>query len=158
MNQLEMTAAKKRKKKPTQSEEASPEPKPTKACQIKEDWEPTPNEANQRNEAGLRDRQWELDQFRDYHLARGSLMKNWDAAWRTWCRNSKKWDTIRFRFGESSTFEPTARHRAFAERHGLDLAGILKRLSAALSWQERSVADQNELLGRELARSAKGRQ
>lgn len=32
----------------------------------------------------------ELDQFKDYHLAKGSLMKNWDAAFRTWIRNAIK--------------------------------------------------------------------
>lgn len=29
----------------------------------------------------------ELDQFRDHHTARGSLMADWDAAWRTWVGN-----------------------------------------------------------------------
>lgn len=32
----------------------------------------------------------ELDQFTDHHLAKGSLMKNWDAAFRTWIRNAIK--------------------------------------------------------------------
>lgn len=27
--------------------------------------------------------------FRDYHLARGSTMKDWSAAWRTWVRNER---------------------------------------------------------------------
>ena len=30
----------------------------------------------------------ELEKFGDYHLARGSLMKDWDAALRTWIRNA----------------------------------------------------------------------
>lgn len=32
----------------------------------------------------------EFEQFRDYHRAKGSTMKDWDAAWRTWVRNSVK--------------------------------------------------------------------
>ena len=30
--------------------------------------------------------------YRDHHLKLGNLMADWNAAWRTWCRNSKKWD------------------------------------------------------------------
>lgn len=29
-------------------------------------------------------------QFRDYHIAKGSIMQDWDAAWRTWIRNHLK--------------------------------------------------------------------
>ena len=29
----------------------------------------------------------EAEKFRDYHLAKGSKYSNWDAAWRSWCRN-----------------------------------------------------------------------
>ena len=29
--------------------------------------------------------------FVDHHLAKGSLMADWDAAWRTWCRNDVKY-------------------------------------------------------------------
>lgn len=32
----------------------------------------------------------ELPRFRDHHLAKGSLMADWDAAWRTWCMNAVK--------------------------------------------------------------------
>lgn len=30
----------------------------------------------------------EADRFRDHHLAKGSVFKDWDAAWRTWIANS----------------------------------------------------------------------
>ncbi len=33
----------------------------------------------------------ELARFRDHHLAKGSIMKDWDAAFRLWMRNSVKW-------------------------------------------------------------------
>jgi hypothetical protein len=32
----------------------------------------------------------ESAQFRDHHLARGSVMADWNAAWRTWCANALK--------------------------------------------------------------------
>lgn len=32
----------------------------------------------------------ELAQFRDHHIARGSAMKDWDAAWRTWIGNADR--------------------------------------------------------------------
>lgn len=32
----------------------------------------------------------EADQFRDFHLAKGSSFKDWDAAWRTWLGNARK--------------------------------------------------------------------
>jgi hypothetical protein len=33
----------------------------------------------------------ETAQFADHHRARGSTMKDWTAAWRTWMRNAGKW-------------------------------------------------------------------
>jgi uncharacterized protein YdaU (DUF1376 family) len=32
----------------------------------------------------------EADRFRDHYLARGTLMRNWDAAWRTWLGNARR--------------------------------------------------------------------
>lgn len=32
----------------------------------------------------------EAERFRDYHLSRGNLMANWEAAWRTWVGNTGK--------------------------------------------------------------------
>lgn len=36
--------------------------------------------------------QQETENFIDHHIAKGSSMVNWVAAWRTWMRNSAKWD------------------------------------------------------------------
>lgn len=33
----------------------------------------------------------EVDQFIDYHLAHGTLMLDWEAAFRTWMRNAKRY-------------------------------------------------------------------
>lgn len=32
----------------------------------------------------------EADRFRDYHLAKGTTFKDWDAGWRTWLSNARK--------------------------------------------------------------------
>jgi hypothetical protein len=32
-----------------------------------------------------------IEAFVDHHVAKGSTFKDWDAAFRTWCRNAKKW-------------------------------------------------------------------
>lgn len=32
----------------------------------------------------------DFEHFRDHHTAKGSVMKDWHAAWRTWARNSRK--------------------------------------------------------------------
>lgn len=44
----------------------------------------------------------ELDGFRNYHAAKGSTYKDWQAAWRTWCGNSVK-------FGRATTPKPDDR-------------------------------------------------
>jgi len=37
----------------------------------------------------------ELQRFRDHHTAKGSLMADWNAAWRTWCGNAKRFHVDR---------------------------------------------------------------
>lgn len=58
-------------------------------CRLPEGFEP--NEAGMRHavEAGI-DVAAELRQFRDYHAAKGSLMADWQAAWRTWVGNARR--------------------------------------------------------------------
>jgi hypothetical protein len=34
---------------------------------------------------------FEWDKFKDYHLGKGTLGKNWDANWRNWCRKHIGW-------------------------------------------------------------------
>lgn len=52
-----------------------------------EDFEP--NEAGVAAAIGL-SVTGELVAFRNHHLAKGSLMADWQAAWRTWCGNARK--------------------------------------------------------------------
>jgi uncharacterized protein YdaU (DUF1376 family) len=39
-----------------------------------------------------------FEHFRDHHTARGSVMKDWNAAWRTWCKND-----LRFKGGRNGS-------------------------------------------------------
>jgi len=62
---------------------------------IPADWVP-----NDRNLADARDRNFtdqeirhEASQFRDKHIAKGSLFRDWDAAWRTWLGNARKFES-----------------------------------------------------------------
>ena len=74
--------------------EGKPPPKkPVKrATQIPDGWVPS-----ERNIQDAISKQFtteeishEADRFRDYHLSKGSTYKNWDAAWRTWLGNARK--------------------------------------------------------------------
>lgn len=57
--------------------------------QISEDAQPTPKDISAAEEAGLNSatfrEQWA--KFRNHHRAKGSLMADWQAAWRTWLGN-----------------------------------------------------------------------
>lgn len=78
-----------------QTELLPPDPKPSKpkrACQLPDGW--VPNERNIKDAADRNFSQQEIDheadQFRNYHHAKGTTFKNWDAAWRTWLGNARK--------------------------------------------------------------------
>jgi len=50
-------------------------------------------------------------QFRDYHLARGSVMVDWIAAWRTWCRNETRFVKKAYPYkGDGAIVEPGGSH------------------------------------------------
>jgi len=58
---------------------------------ISEDQQPAERDCEAAKEAGLSGAAFreEWRKFRDYHRAKGSLMADWSAAWRTWLRNVK---------------------------------------------------------------------
>lgn len=65
---------------------------PKRACQLPEGWVPS-----ERNIADAISKQFteqeirhEADRFADHHRARGTTFKDWDAAWRTWLGNARK--------------------------------------------------------------------
>lgn len=68
--------------------------KPSRAIALPADWVPSA-----RNLSDARGRNFTEDEiheqsvaFRDYHLARGTAFKDWDAAWRTWLGNARRFD------------------------------------------------------------------
>ena len=58
--------------------------------QITEDFEVTSKMRQWAAERSMPSPDRELEAFIDYHQAHGSTMKDWQAAFRTWLRNSKK--------------------------------------------------------------------
>ena len=68
-------------------------PKQKRGVSIPEGWVPSGKNIEDARIQDLTDREidHEADRFRDYHLARGTVFKSWDAAWRTWVSNAKKW-------------------------------------------------------------------
>lgn len=98
-------------------------PKAKRACQLPEGWVPNSKNVEDAIKLGLTHEEidHEADQFRDYAAANGRSQKDWDAAWRTWCRNSRKFSAGRRvanpsgsnRYGQGGGLAA-----AFARRHG----------------------------------------
>jgi DNA-binding transcriptional MocR family regulator len=72
--------------------EAAKPSKQKKAIALPENWVPSDKNTADAQERGftMQEIDHEADQFRNYHLAKGSTFKNWDAAWRTWLGNARK--------------------------------------------------------------------
>jgi len=98
--------------------------KPRRACSLPENWVPS-----EKNEQDATDRNFtseeirnEADRFRDYHTSKGTTFKDWDAGWRTWLGNARKFD------GNSKVVGG-----AFPSRHGQGggIAGEVARRRAS---------------------------
>lgn len=85
-------------RRPDRSTPTQPDPSPARsqpvgarrARQLPSDWQP--NEGHRTFAAENRlNLDAEAEQFADHHRAKGSTMKDWDAAFRTWLRNAVKW-------------------------------------------------------------------
>lgn len=79
---------------PPSSEESSNPPSlrsvpPKRRERLRDDW--APSEAGEKfaEDHGV-DARNEAQKFRNHHTAKGSLMADWDAAWRTWCGNAQR--------------------------------------------------------------------
>lgn len=64
-------------------------PKTSNRSRIKPTWQPSADDRLYAEERGLPVEDT-ADAFRDYHMAHGTLMADWAAAWRTWARNQVK--------------------------------------------------------------------
>jgi hypothetical protein len=71
---------------------------PTRRTRVDADWWPSPAGEAKANECGVSNIAGEVGKFRDYHSGKGSLMADWDAAWRTWCGNTVRFGKPALRF------------------------------------------------------------
>lgn len=64
----------------------------SRAVQLPEGWVPSERNIADAEAKGFsaRETQDEADRFRDYHRAKGTTFKDWDAGWRTWLGNARK--------------------------------------------------------------------
>jgi hypothetical protein len=69
-----------------------PESSPSvRARQLPRDFSLTPDCLDYAVKLGVFDPAAEFEQFCDHHTARGTVFKDWNAAWRTWARNAVKY-------------------------------------------------------------------
>lgn len=66
-----------------------------RACTLPDDFAFTEERRKFAEAGGVPDPALEFAQFKDHHRSRGSLMYDWEAAWKTWCRNTIKFATQR---------------------------------------------------------------
>ena len=80
---------------------------------ISEDAQPTDKDKQAAKESGMTDEVFrgEWSKFRNHHIAKGSTMANWEAAWRTWCANY-----ITFQSRNVLPFGPAGDTRSLRER------------------------------------------
>ena len=74
-------------------EDLADKPPPKKrACQLPDGWVPSDKNIIDAEAKGFSatEIESEADRFRDFHTAKGSAFKCWDAAWRTWVGNARK--------------------------------------------------------------------
>lgn len=74
----------------------APKPK-RKAVGLPDGWVPSQKNIEDAYNRGFTDAEIrsEAEAFRDYHLARGTTFKDWNAAWRTWLGNARKFAKAR---------------------------------------------------------------
>lgn len=67
-------------------------PKPKRAASLPPHWVPSDRNIADAMKRGFSASEidHEADRFRDYHLAKGTTFKDWDAGWRTWLGNARK--------------------------------------------------------------------
>ena len=63
--------------------------------EIPEDWVPNDRNVSDATDSGFSqmDIDHEADRFRNYHLSKQSRFRDWNAAWRTWLANARKFES-----------------------------------------------------------------
>lgn len=76
---------------------APPQKPRRKAVALPDGWVPSQKNIDDAYNRGFSDAdiRSEAEAFRDYHLARGTTFKDWNAAWRTWLGNARKFAKAR---------------------------------------------------------------
>lgn len=87
-----------RKKEPPSLRSAPP----SRRSGIDPDWQPDAADRAVAHRSGVTDLEREVTRFRDHHAAKGSLMADWPAAWRTWCGNARTFAKPAPRFSPGS--------------------------------------------------------
>lgn len=112
---------------PSEEEEplcVSPSKKPPKrGCQLPDGWVPSERNVSDARTRNFSDEEisHEADRFADHHRARGTVFKDWDAAWRTWLGNARK-------FGSRGGMAGPARSGGYGQ--GSSIASIVARRRA----------------------------
>lgn len=106
-----------------EQDQPASKPKAKRACQLPEGWVPNSKNVEDAINLGLTHEEidHEADQFRDYAAANGRTQKDWDAAWRTWCRNSRKFSAgrrVANPSGAKGYGQGGGLAAAYARRHG----------------------------------------
>ena len=77
---------------PSEEDLADKPPLKRRACQLPDGWVPSDKNIRDAEAKGFSaaEIESEADRFRDFHTAKGSTFKCWDAAWRTWLGNARR--------------------------------------------------------------------
>lgn len=88
---------------------------PTRRTRVTADWRPSSGAwLWAAGQFPGHDLERELEQFRDYHTGKGNVMASWDAAWRTWMRNTQTFQPSRSTPPAVADAMEPARRRALA--------------------------------------------
>lgn len=90
-----------------------------KAITLPDNWVPSEKNLQDATDRGFTDKEieHEAEQFRNYHHAKGSAFKSWDAAWRTWLGNARKFAQTSKSRASGATDNLLAGFAAYANRN-----------------------------------------
>lgn len=106
-----------------EKEEGKPSSKkPRRRCRLPEGWIPSPRNIEDAYSQQFTDEEIENEgrRFRDYHHAKGTTFADWDAGWRTWVSNARKFagaaGNSRVGSGTAAAFAAVAaRHAGYSQ-------------------------------------------
>lgn len=105
-------------------------------CLIAENFEVSQKVRELAKHYGWPDPVEQVEAFKDYHKARGTLMADWEAAFRTWLRNAKEWGKTKPQVKEatrSKAFDRPPLTEEQRKQNSAELQKIVSELSAKKS-------------------------